>query len=80
MLPKASHNAAEAGRSRLIAVLPYTVLHRYLRASKWIVSTAIQRVEDTLKWRREYGLYDDRMSAAHVEPEVSVGTILTEYT
>lgn len=33
-------------------------LHRYLRASKWKTQVAIQRLESTLKWRREYGLYD----------------------
>lgn len=42
----------------------------YLRATKWkSVEDAISRLEDTLKWRREYGLYD-RITAEHVEPEV----------
>lgn len=44
---------------------------RYLRATKWKTSTAaIQRLEVTLKWRREYGIYDV-LTAEHIEPEVS---------
>ena len=31
-------------------------LLRYLRASKWVVSTAATRLQATLTWRREYGL------------------------
>lgn len=45
-------------------------LLRYLRAVKWKTSSAaIERLEATLKWRREYGLYD-LVKASHVEPEV----------
>jgi len=33
-------------------------LRRYLQASKWKTQVAIQRLESTLKWRRDYGLYD----------------------
>ncbi|EDR09805.1 uncharacterized protein LACBIDRAFT_152940, partial [Laccaria bicolor S238N-H82] len=47
-------------------------LLRYLRATKWKVQPAITRLEATLKWRREYGLYDT-VNAAHVEPEVFTG-------
>ncbi|GLB40416.1 putative CRAL TRIO domain-containing protein [Lyophyllum shimeji] len=48
-------------------------LLRYLRATKWKSGTAaIQRLESTLKWRREYGLYD-AVSASHVEPEAVTG-------
>lgn len=48
--------------------LPYL---RYLRATKWKTpEAAIERLEATLKWRREYGLYDV-VTDAHVEPEVS---------
>ena len=36
----------------------WTLICRYLRASKWKPVTAINRIEITLKWRREYGLYD----------------------
>ncbi|KIJ95784.1 hypothetical protein K443DRAFT_682763 [Laccaria amethystina LaAM-08-1] len=47
-------------------------LLRYLRATKWKVQPAITRLEVTLKWRREYGLYDT-VNAAHVEPEAVTG-------
>ncbi|KAI5119418.1 hypothetical protein M0805_009869 [Coniferiporia weirii] len=46
---------------------------RYLRASKWAVSTAKKRLEDTLKWRRKYGFYDGGFSAEQVEPEAVTG-------
>ena len=42
---------------------------RYLRASNWKLDTAITRIENTLNWRREYGLYDI-LNAKLVEPEV----------
>jgi hypothetical protein len=43
---------------------------RYLRAVKWTsAEKAIQRIEVTLKWRREYGI-SDVVTADHVEPEV----------
>ncbi|PPR00899.1 hypothetical protein CVT24_000384 [Panaeolus cyanescens] len=45
---------------------------RYLRASKWKVSVAIERIEATLKWRREFGL-NDTVNAALVEPEAVTG-------
>lgn len=41
----------------------------YLRASKWKLGSAIQRLEGSLKWRREYGLYD-KLTPEYVEPEV----------
>lgn len=47
-----------------------SIFCRYLRAVKWkTTKAAIQRLEATLKWRREYGIYDV-VSANHVEPEV----------
>ncbi|KAG7089517.1 hypothetical protein E1B28_011193 [Marasmius oreades] len=52
--------------------LSYECQLRYLRATKWKVSQAIQRLESTLKWRREYGLYN-HITAAHVEPEGLTG-------
>ncbi|KAG6909051.1 hypothetical protein DXG01_002203 [Tephrocybe rancida] len=48
-------------------------LLRYLRAVKWkSTAAAILRLEATLKWRREYGIYDV-VSTSHVEPEAVTG-------
>ncbi|KAG8740783.1 hypothetical protein FRC10_003892 [Ceratobasidium sp. 414] len=47
-------------------------LLRYLRASKWVLATTITRLDDTLKWRRDYGLYD-LITPEHVEPESLTG-------
>ncbi|KAF8349173.1 CRAL-TRIO domain-containing protein, partial [Amanita rubescens] len=47
-------------------------LLRYLRASKWKTQTAIQRLESTLKWRRDFGIYDI-MTPQHIEPEAVTG-------
>ncbi|KAL0954980.1 hypothetical protein HGRIS_003910 [Hohenbuehelia grisea] len=47
-------------------------LLRYLRATKWVVDKAIERLNVTLKWRREFGLYD-HVTASHVEPEAVTG-------
>ncbi|KAK1225009.1 Phosphatidylinositol transfer protein (PITP) [Marasmius sp. AFHP31] len=55
--------------------LSYECQLRYLRASKWKVNQAIQRLESTLKWRREYGLYT-HITPAHVEPEGLTGKIV----
>ncbi|KAL5525775.1 hypothetical protein ACEPAG_7112 [Sanghuangporus baumii] len=46
---------------------------RYLRASKWNVATAKHRIEDTLKWRREYGFYNETLSPENVEAEAVTG-------
>ncbi|THH04011.1 hypothetical protein EW145_g5834 [Phellinidium pouzarii] len=46
---------------------------RYLRASKWVVATTQQRLEETLKWRREHGFYDGTFSAEVIEPEAVTG-------
>ncbi|CAG7849096.1 CRAL-TRIO domain-containing protein C23B6.04c [Serendipita indica DSM 11827] len=50
-------------------------LLRYLRATKWDVNAAIERIESTLKWRREFGLYD-KLDAELVEPEGNTGHVL----
>ena len=43
---------------------------RFLRAVNWAsAAAAIKRLEDTLKWRREFGVYDV-ITASYVEPEV----------
>ncbi|KAI0001454.1 CRAL/TRIO domain-containing protein [Russula compacta] len=45
---------------------------RYLRATKWnSAKVAIERLEGTLKWRREFGVYD--LTADQVEPEAVTG-------
>lgn len=43
---------------------------RYLRATKWIEKDAIHRLEETLKWRHEFGYYNEEMTPAGVENEV----------
>ena len=46
-------------------------MRRYCRATKWDgAQKAIRRLEETLLWRREFGFFDERTSAGHVEPEV----------
>ena len=51
------------------------IIKRYLRATKWAsAKVAIERLEGTLKWRREYGIYDE-LTAELVEPEVSGGAV-----
>ncbi|KAF9496708.1 CRAL/TRIO domain-containing protein [Pleurotus eryngii] len=46
---------------------------RFLRAVKWATAEkAIERLEETLKWRREFGLYD-LVTADLVEPEAVTG-------
>ncbi|KAF5382220.1 hypothetical protein D9615_004367 [Tricholomella constricta] len=53
--------------------LSYECLLRYLRAVKWkSAAAAIQRLEATLEWRREYGIYDT-VSSSYVEPEAVTG-------
>ncbi|KAJ7455385.1 CRAL/TRIO domain-containing protein [Mycena galericulata] len=52
--------------------LSYECILRYLRASKWKVDIAIHRLEATLKWRREFGIYDT-LTAEFVEPEAVTG-------
>jgi hypothetical protein len=46
-------------------------LLRYLRATKWVVPTAAQRLRSTLVWRREYGT--DRFSADYISEENATG-------
>ncbi|OBZ72137.1 CRAL-TRIO domain-containing protein C23B6.04c, partial [Grifola frondosa] len=50
--------------------------HKYLRATKWASAhAAIKRLEETLVWRREYGVYDI-ITASHVEPEAVTGKMV----
>jgi hypothetical protein len=44
---------------------------RYLRATKWNVSQAITRLQQTLTWKREYGVYE--FTAEYIEPEQLTG-------
>ena len=34
------------------------LLRRFLRATRWNAANCIKKLETTLKWRREYGIYD----------------------
>ncbi|KIY68943.1 CRAL TRIO domain-containing protein [Cylindrobasidium torrendii FP15055 ss-10] len=53
--------------------LSYECIHRYLRAVQWNdPMSAIERIEATLRWRREFGV-DDRLTPAHVESEAALG-------
>jgi hypothetical protein len=51
-------------------------LLRYLRASKWNVTDAINRLLTTLTWRREYGLEKFTSEYISVENETGKQTIL----
>lgn len=50
-------------------------LLRYLRASKWGVADAKKRLEGTLIWRREYGVYDHTVD--YIAPEMETGKMYT---
>ncbi|KAH7911527.1 CRAL TRIO domain-containing protein [Hygrophoropsis aurantiaca] len=52
--------------------LSYECMLRYLRATKWDSNEAIKRLEGTLKWRRDFGLYDV-VTPELVEPEAVTG-------
>ncbi|CAK5268408.1 unnamed protein product [Mycena citricolor] len=52
--------------------LSYECILRYLRASKWKTEIAVRRLEETLLWRREYGVYDT-VTADLVAPEATTG-------
>ncbi|KAF2762636.1 CRAL/TRIO domain-containing protein [Pseudovirgaria hyperparasitica] len=47
-------------------------LLRYLRATKWAPNEAITRLQATLTWRREFGIYD-KITAEHTAPENETG-------
>ncbi|KAG8950290.1 hypothetical protein FRC03_012917 [Tulasnella sp. 419] len=47
-------------------------VQRYLRAVKWSQQSAITRLEGTLKWRREFGFYE-QMTKEYIEPEAETG-------
>lgn len=52
--------------------LSYECLLRFLRATNWNAGAAIKRLEETLKWRREFGIYD-KITPEYIEPEATTG-------
>lgn len=46
-------------------------LLRYLRATKWVTAKALERLQATLSWRREYGA--DTFTAEYISPENETG-------
>ncbi|KAI1464618.1 CRAL/TRIO domain-containing protein [Daldinia caldariorum] len=46
-------------------------LLRYLRATKWHEKEAEKRLQETLAWRREYGV--EELTAEHISPENATG-------
>lgn len=46
-------------------------LLRYLRATSWHVSASEKRLQETLIWRREYGV--EALTAEHISPENETG-------
>ena len=68
-LANASFGTCPKFHSKTVKLDSKNLICRYLRASKWKLVTAINRIENTLSWRREYGLYDI-LNANFVEPEV----------
>lgn len=46
-------------------------LLRYLRATTWNTTNALQRLQTTMVWRREYGV--DSFTADHISPEMETG-------
>jgi len=56
--------------------LSYECILRFLRAVKWSsASAATKRLEETLTWRREYGLYN-LITTSHVEPAALTGKMM----
>ncbi|OCH93078.1 CRAL/TRIO domain-containing protein [Obba rivulosa] len=56
--------------------LSHECMLRFLRAVKWSSApAAIKRLEETLIWRREYGVYDV-ITTSHVEPEALTGKMM----
>lgn len=72
-LPTTSANAAESrplsDEERMW--LTRECLLRYLRATKWNLIQATQRIRSTLIWRREYGT--DRFTADYISEENTTG-------
>lgn len=52
-------------------------LLRYLRATKWVPNESLTRLQATLIWRREIGIYD-KITAEHTAPENETGKQVIE--
>lgn len=53
--------------------LSYECILRFLRGSRWKPHETIKRLENTLKWRREFGFYT-HLTPGRVEKEAQSGT------
>ncbi len=71
--PKGTEKAPLTDRER--SWLTRECFLRYLRATKWIVDDAIERLELSLAWRREFGISgdDDTVTGELVSPENTTG-------
>jgi hypothetical protein len=52
--------------------------YRFLRAASWTAPTAIGRLEQTLKWRRDWGMYSD-INDPEVAKDVRVPLLLRSF-
>ena len=62
-----AHNEAHTRYYFLSSLLSFSLASRYLRAQKFDVSLAKQKLTATLVWRREQGLADDDGGEGSVE-------------
>ncbi|CCH44100.1 hypothetical protein BN7_3658 [Wickerhamomyces ciferrii] len=71
--PKSSEKASLTSHEK--SWLTRECFLRYLRATKWIVKDAIERLELSLAWRREFGITgeNDIVTPELVEPENATG-------
>ena len=58
--------------SKSITIRNLGPAHRYLRATKWNVSQASDRLKSTMTWQREFGVRS-KITADHVSPENETG-------
>jgi hypothetical protein len=74
-LPKTSAKGAEEEALSDLERMWLTreCLLRYLRAAKWSLPNATQRLRDTVIWRREYGT--DRFTADYISEENATGKL-----
>ncbi|KAF1973893.1 CRAL/TRIO domain-containing protein [Bimuria novae-zelandiae CBS 107.79] len=76
-LPKTSAKGAEEEALSDLERMWLTreCLLRYLRATKWNLAQATQRIRETVIWRREYGT--DRLTADYISEENATGKQVT---